>query len=62
MQLNNASRHILVVSGLGGGGGGTERNRQRFDGSSNDFDMGLHRVPYFCRLAAAADGGISGYA
>ena len=31
-----------------------ERNRRRVDGSSTDFDLGLHR------LAAAADGGGSG--
>jgi len=31
-----------------------ERNRRRVDGSSTNFDLGLHR------LAAAADGGGSG--
>jgi len=36
------------------GGGGAERNRRRVDGSSTDFDLGLHR------LALAADGGGSG--
>jgi len=36
------------------GGGGAKRNRRRVDGSSTDFDLGLHQ------LAAAADGGGSG--
>jgi len=34
--------------------GGAKRNRRRVDGSSTDFDLGLHR------LGAAADGGRTG--
>ena len=50
IEQNALSRR---VSGLSGGGG-TERNRRRVDGSSTDFDLGLHR------LATVADGGGSG--
>ena len=44
VTLNKSRR----LSGLSGD---AERNRRRFDGSSTDFDLGLHR------LSAEADGG-----
>ena len=40
--------YVDEFSGLSGGGGG-QRNRRRVDGSTTDFDWGLHRL--------AADGG-----
>ena len=49
MQLNALNRRVIGLSG-----GGAKRNRRRVDGSSTDFDLGLHR------LATVADGGGSG--
>jgi len=51
MQLNEMHS---VDKLSGGGGGGTECNRRRVDGSSTWLRLEVHR------LAAAADGGGSG--
>jgi len=49
IEQNALSRRLS-----GHSGGGSEHNRRRVNGSSTDFDLGLHR------LAAAADSGGSG--